>query len=168
MTVHPGSRPAGDRAAGRLVTAERLGAWLLKCNADTSDLPARSAPGTRVDRWCVQPTYRIALMAAGQPVIFWVSGSRGPLPRGIWGVGYLTGPPVVGAVVAAPSRGRWSAPLDLTLLPAELRVRREELRRDARLDDLEVFRQPMAANPSFVTTEQLTVITEYVSWPLAR
>ncbi len=141
----------------RRVTLDNLGAWLLKGNADNADLAGRFAREPRVGTWCVQPGYRTRLMSSGQPVVFWASGSRGRLPYGVWGVGRLAGAPVLGA-----DDGRWRVPLDLRIFDEQHRVRREELRGDDRLADIEVFRQPQAANPSFLTTEQFAALLDYL------
>ena len=125
------------------VTDDNLGAWLIKGNADRADLFSLS----KVTRWCVQPSYRTALMRAGQPVLFWGSGSkRRDVAYGVWGLGRVTGPPADGAV-----------PLDLDIWSADW-VARSTLRLLPGLYDLEVLRQPQGSNPSYVTKEQLAII----------
>jgi hypothetical protein len=144
--------PAPDRPERR-VHLDDLGAWLVKGNADQADLVGRFASDARVTRWCVQPSYRLGLMRAGQPVLFWASGSRRrDVPYGIWGVGRLTGPP------APTADGSWQIPLDLVIAPPAGRLRREILRADPELVELEVLRQPQAANPSFVTVRLFAAI----------
>jgi hypothetical protein len=140
-----------------VITLDDLGAWLLKGNADAVDLAARFAQRPHVDRWCVRPGYRMRLMRAGQPVLFWASGSRGRLPYGIWGSGRLAGAPELD-----PADGRWHVPLDLDIAGPAGRVRREELRADPRLRDLEVLRQPQGSNPSYVTVAQMAALSGYV------
>jgi hypothetical protein len=148
-----------DDGGDRRVTTANLGAWVLKGNADRADLAARFALDPHVTRWCVQPSYRTRLMRAGQPVLFWASGSsRRDLPYGIWGCGRLTGPAELD-----PEDFRWRACLDLTISPPDGWVSRTSLRCDAALADLEVLRQPQAANPSFVTHPQFAVIQAYLS-----
>jgi hypothetical protein len=142
----------------RRVRLADLGAWLLKGNADRADLAARFAREPRVGQWCVQPSYRTRLMRAGQPVLFWASGSHGTLPYGIWGVGTLAGAPALD-----PRDGRWHVPLDLTIGAPDTWLPRGELRADRRLAALEVFRQPQAANPSFVTVEQFAALTGHLA-----
>ena len=132
----------------RTVTAENLGAWVLKGNADRVDLAGRFADEPRVGQWCVRPGYRARLMRAGQPVVFWASGRR----AGVWGVGSLAG----------PVDAEWHVPLDLTIAPEPLRVPRSVLRGDARLVDIEVFRQPQASNPSFLTIEQFAALRDHL------
>jgi hypothetical protein len=141
----------------RAVNLDDLGAWLLKGNADRADLVSRFAREPDVWNWCVQPGYRARLMRAGQPVVFWASGSAQRLPYGVWGLGRLTGSPELD-----PRDGRWHAPLDLTILPPAQRVPRSELRSDPRLATIEVFRQPQAGNPSFLTVAQFRALAEYL------
>src|SRR4051794_27060131 len=94
-----------------LVDLANLGAWLLKGNADRRDLAARFAVDPHVDRWGVHPSYRTRLMAAGQPVLFWGSGSRNRrLAYGIWGLGEVAGP----ARYDVEAR-RWTVPLELVI-----------------------------------------------------
>jgi hypothetical protein len=138
------------------VTENDLGAWLLKGNADHTDLIGRFRLDPRIERWCVRPGYRARLMRAGQPVVFWASGSRGRLPYGIWGRGRLTGPAQIGP------DGQWSVPLDLRILPATQWVTREQVRADPRLGDVEVLRQPQAGNPSFLSVAQFTALSDHL------
>jgi hypothetical protein len=89
-------------------------------------------------------------MRAGQPVLFWASGSRRrDVAYGVWGLGRLTGPAVDGSV-----------PLDLTISDRSAWLSRELLRTIPALRDLEVLRQPQAANPSFVTAAELETIAQ--------
>ncbi|MBF5028948.1 hypothetical protein IRY44_04250 [Micromonospora sp. ANENR4] len=141
----------------RRVTVDDLGAWLIKGNADAVDLTARFSADPRVTDWCVRPGYRLRLMRAGQPVVFWASGSRGRALYGVWGVGRIAAPPEPGAPGEA-----WTAPLDLTILDEPLRVRREVLRADPRLAGAEVLRQPQAANPSYLTVAEFDALRAYL------
>ena len=157
----------GPRAVGntppmldsRRVRLDDLGAWLLKGNADHTDLADRFARDPQVSRWCVQPTYRLHLMRAGQPALFWASGSRRrDVPYGIWGFGELTGPARHDA-----DHGGWWVPLRLVIAARPERLPREALRADPELADLEVLRQPQGANPSFVTIRQWAAIERHRS-----
>ena len=140
----------------RRIHLDDLGAWLLKGNADHTDLAGRFEQDRRVTRWCVRPSYRLGLMRAGQPVLFWASGNRRrDLAYGIWGFGELTGP------ARRDDVDGWSVPLDLLIVDDAARVPRQTLRADPHLADLEVLRQPQAANPSFVTVRQLAAIERH-------
>jgi hypothetical protein len=154
-----------------VITVDDLGAWLLKANGDTSDVAARAARGEHVKRWCVQRSYRTALMEAGQPVVLWVSGSRRVVP-GLWAVGTLTGAATDDRVLptghidttdGARAARRQHVPVTLRWLDAADRVARDAVRADPRLADLEVLRQPMAANPSFATRAQWTALLDHLS-----
>jgi hypothetical protein len=139
----------------RRVRLEDLGAWLIKGNADEVDLTGRFARDPIVRRWCVQPSYRTRLMRAGQPVVFWASGSRARLGYGIWGAGRLIGEP------QRDSDGeRLWVPLDLTVWEPGLRVGREQVRADSRLADLEILRQPQGSNPSYLTVRQFAALRD--------
>lgn len=143
------------------VTRGRLGAWLLKCNPAAWDLRGFVASGqTKLTSWAVHPSYRTELMNAGDRVLFWVSGSgRDGFVRGVWGSGDLVAEP---EPWSESSPGFWRnadghhgvrarVGVDIRLWPAP--VPDTELR-SAGVDDLEVQRQPFAANPSWVTTAQ--------------
>jgi hypothetical protein len=134
-----------------------LGAWLLKGANDRRDLAARFARDPHVNMWGVHPSYRTELMAAGQPVLFWGSGSAHRLPYGIWGLGEVTGPPFY-----SHEAGRWVVPLDLVIRDQQDWVRREELRGDPRLAQIEVLRQPQGSNPSYLTRTEFEALRAYL------
>ncbi|MEU4623193.1 hypothetical protein AB0G04_24865 [Actinoplanes sp. NPDC023801] len=139
----------------RALNLEDLGSWLLKANGMTSDIAEVAARREPVRRFCVRPGYRARLMAAGQPVLLWVSGDRRRVTPGIWAAGELTGPALV-------ADGKLRVPLELRWLDDDRRVHRDTVRSDGRLADLEVLRQPQAANPSFVTAEQMAALRAYL------
>ena len=141
-------------ADSRRITADSLGAWLLKGNADRADLRGRFARDPRVERWCVQRSYRLDLMCAGQPVLFWASGSRHrEVAYGVWGAGRLCGP----ARRETDGPGWW-VPLDLTITGPSGWIPRAELRAHPELAGLEVLRQPQAANPSYVSVAEFEAL----------
>jgi hypothetical protein len=147
----------------RRISPDDLGGWLLKGNADHTDLAGRFAQDPRLTRWCVRPSYRLGLMRAGQPVLFWASGSRRrDLAYGIWGFGELTGP------ARRDDDAGWWVPLRLSVADESARVPRPTLRADPDLADLEVLRQPQAPNPSFVTVRQLAAIHRHRVTRLGR
>jgi hypothetical protein len=93
-------------------------------------------------------------MTAGQPVVFWASGNRRrDYPYGIWGLGRLAG-------TAREDAGGWWVPLDLVISDRTRFVGRAAVRADPRLADLEVLRQPQAANPAFLTVAEFSVVRE--------
>jgi hypothetical protein len=157
----------------RTVDRERLGAWLLKCNPAAWDLRGFLATGERrLTSWSVQPGYRSALMAPGDRALFWVSGDgRQGFARGLWGLGHVL---AEAESWSEATRGFWRAgdghhgirarvEVDIALLDEA--VSDGELRRVG-IDDLEVQRQPFAANPSWVSTDQLAALSDLLPpWP---
>ena len=157
----------------RTVERARLGAWLLKCNPAAWDLRGFLDSGERrVTSWSVQPGYRSALMAPADRALFWVSGDgRQGFPRGLWGLGHVR---AEAEAWSEGDRGFWRAAdghhgirarveVDIALLDEP--VTDAELRA-AGVADLEVQRQPFAANPSWVTTEQLAALVDLLPpWP---
>ncbi|MFB9415344.1 MULTISPECIES: hypothetical protein [Dactylosporangium] len=137
-----------------MVSLDNLGAWLLKANGNTSDIAEVAARREPIPHWCVQPSYRTDLMAAGQPLLFWVSGRRHP---GVWATGELTGPASWDLV---PHQRKLRVPLRLRWLDEHHRIPRPALLADPELAALEVLRQPQAANPSFVTKSQLAAVQQ--------
>src|SRR5689334_20861672 len=134
----PGGQAARRAYRGgvmRAVTIENLGAWLLKANGVTSDIAEVAARQQPIQSWCVRAGYRARLMAAGQPVIFWISGDRRRVMPGIWAVGELSGRPTV-------TDGKLRVPLELHWLDKDRRVHRDTVRADGGLTTLEVLRQP--------------------------
>lgn len=129
------------------ITRADLGAWLLRCNPSNNAAVIRLADvGGRVSEWCVVGNYRSAMMTSGDRVLLWVSGDGRLLARGIWGTGVVTAPArrpaAVGGLIVA---------VDIPLSTAAVTDR--ELRACG-IDDLEVQRQPMGSNPSWVSEAQ--------------
>lgn len=137
------------------VSLADLGAWLLKANGVTSGIVEVARRREPVRRWCVREGYRARLMAAGQPVLLWISGDRRRVAPGVWAIGELTGP-------AAVTEGRLRVPLEWRWLDEGQRVHRDTARADERLAALEVLRQPQGANPSFVTVAQMAALESYL------
>lgn len=102
------------------------------------------ASGKAHEWWCVADNYRTRLMAEGHPVLFWVSGPR---RRGVWGAGHLTG-------VAVPGE-RWKVPTDISLFDEPILA--EKL---FHFPELEVFRSPQQANPSWIDRDAWSRISE--------
>ena len=130
----------------RALSTDSLGAWLVKASG--------AAPSTRehvragfagVETWCTRPTYRTDLVAAGQPVLLWVSGSEPGLPAGIHAHGRTTGPARDGV-------------MPIVLVPLDQPLLRSELVGHPDLPALEVLRMPAGSNPSYVTPGQLEVL----------
>jgi hypothetical protein len=97
---------------------------------------------------CVRPTYRLELMAAGQPCLLWVSGRDRP---GVHALGAVAGP--VSDDVDGPA-----VPVRLTLLPEP--IPRSDLLTDPRMRDAEVLRMPAGSNPSWLSGEQFVAVLD--------
>lgn len=134
--------------AARALSAESLGAWLLKARGDEPETQAhvRSA-FAHVQTRCVRPSYRTELVVAGQPALLWVSGNAPGLPAGIYAHGRTTGVAEGGVI-----------PVELAPLTPPLL--RSELLGHPVLGAMEVLRMPAGSNPSYVTREQLAALTD--------
>jgi hypothetical protein len=167
----PGDPATGTRGAqdwykvrmAHRITRGNLGAWLLRCNpGNEPDLPRLIARGGhRIERWCVAGNYRSRMMAAGDPIVFWVSGDGRRLVRGIWGIGRVLGVdglPQPADHHTAPNPGsigldrRPRVSVDIPLLPEGVS---DAALRDWGINDLEVQVQPQGSNPSWISTGQL-------------
>ncbi|HXH77677.1 hypothetical protein [Nocardioides sp.] len=148
------------------ISADNLGAWLIKCQPRVNpELPRsiRAGDTQPITRWCVADNYRSRMMGPGDRAVLWVSGDGRELARGIWGLGWVTGPvrPMVDEL--GVETDKLEVPLHLPLLSSGLRA--EEIKA-AGVTDLEVLRLPQGSNPSWVSLDQLTVLAELVDeWP---
>jgi hypothetical protein len=115
------------------LTPDDVACWVLKTAGDV-------VVG-EVSR-CVRPSYRLGLMAPGQPCLLWRSGRHDP---GVHALGVLTGVPRDGAV-----------PVRFT--PLAEPVPRAELVDDPVFAAAEVIRMPAGSNPSWLTAEQYAVV----------
>ena len=147
----------------RPITQQNLGAWLLRCNPKNEpELPELvGAGGHRIKRWCVANNYRSRMMAAGDPIVFWVSGNGRLLVRGIWGIGRVVGTDGFRRLSAGHrSTSRSVSELleppkvdvDIPLLSEGISDR---LLQAAGIGDLEVQLQPQGSNPSWISVDQL-------------
>lgn len=156
----------------RAITLENFGAWLIKCDPNTWDFVAFVKDGNDyIDDWSVVEGYRSRTMQAHDRIIFWKSGNQPGYPRGIWGIGHVTGPahdvvsedPGYWLDDAARLKATYSVSVYIPLF--EEPVTDAELRA-AGIDDLEVQKMPGGSNPSWVTAEQLERLNDLLGeWP---
>ena len=126
------------------VRRELLGAWLMRRNPAFLDVTALVESDITA-RWCVRPSYRLGLIRPGDPLLLWLSG-RDPLhPRGLWAIGEMAGHSDRETV-------------EIRLRPLSRPLTDLELRSHG-IDDLEVQRQPMGSNPSWVSRRQWSRIS---------
>jgi hypothetical protein len=156
----------------RAITSANFGAWLIKCDPNIWDFVAFVKDGNDyIDDWSVVEGYRSRMMQAQDPIIFWKSRNQPGYPRGIWGIGHVTGP---AHYVVRGERGYWlndDARMKAiytvsTYIPLlEQPVTDAELRA-AGINDLEVQKMPGGSNPSWVTAEQLERLKDLLGeWP---
>ena len=109
--------------------------------------PDAVAPGwsqgtaQELDR-CVRRSYRLELMAPGQPCLLWISGRDHP---GVHALGVLTDR-------VAEGDGGPVVAVRLTRLAEP--VHRADLLADPAVRDAEVLRMPAGSNPSWLSTAQ--------------
>jgi hypothetical protein len=133
---------------GRLTSAD-VACWVLKSTVPPTGIVAGWRPGTvqELNR-CLRPSYRLDLMATGQPCLLWLSGRDRP---GVHALGSLAGPP--GHDDSGPV-----VPVRLTLLAQP--VDRAELLGDPVARHAEVFRMPAGSNPSWLSREQYRAVLD--------
>jgi hypothetical protein len=120
------------------LTADDVACWVLKTAGDVV-----AGELTR----CVRPSYRLRLMAPGQPCLLWRSGRQSP---GVHALGVLTG------AVREDEGGGPVVPVRLT--PLDEPVPRVELVADPVFREAEVIRMPAGSNPSWLSAEQYAVV----------
>ena len=109
------------------------------------------APGTACSLTrCVRSSYRLDLMAPGQPCLLWLSGRADP---GVHALGTVDGP------VGADGDGS-VVPVRLVLLDEP--VPRADLLADPRMQAAEVLRMPAGSNPSWLSAEQFAAVLDRV------
>jgi hypothetical protein len=128
---------------------------VLKSTAAPAELAPGWRPGTTQELTrCVRLSYRLDLMAPGQPCLLWVSGRDRP---GVHALGSLAGPP--GADGSGPV-----VPVRLTLLAEP--VDRADLLSDPVARYAEVLRMPAGSNPSWLSREQFRAVLDRLGpWP---
>lgn len=137
--------------------AATFGAWLLKSRPNTAATDSwREAGFTGETTRCVRKSYRLDLVAAGQPVLLWISGQDADLPAGIHAQGRTTGGVRPGVANDPPVMGVELRPVDPVVLRRDVQLHPE-------LSQLEVIRAPVGSNPSYVTRRQLDELRRV--WP---
>ena len=129
------------------LTGDDVACWVLKTRLAPEEIDAGWQAGTeRALSRCVRPSYRVDLMAAGQPVLLWLSGREQP---GVHAVGVLAGP------VTTDADGP-VVPVRLARLAEP--VGRAELLADPIACSAEVLRMPAGSNPSWLSRPQFDVV----------
>jgi hypothetical protein len=133
------------------LTPGDVACWVLKSTRPPGELAAGwVAPASRLLSRCVRRSYRLDLMAAGQPCLLWLSGRESP---GVHALGA-----VCGAVEDRPEGP--VVPVRLTLLADP--VPRADLLADPRTRAAEVLQMPAGSNPSWLSAEQFAAVLDRV------
>jgi hypothetical protein len=139
---------------GRLTGAD-VACWVVKTSRPPGALVPGWRPGASADLTrCVRTSYRLGLMAAGQPCLLWLSGRDRP---GLHAIGRLTGTP------ETHHDDIPAVPLRLTLLDEP--VPRADLLADPRTRDAEVLRMPAGSNPSWLSPDQFAAVLARIGRP---
>ena len=122
---------------------------MLKSTRPPAAIDAGWRPGdARSLTRCVRRSYRLELMAPGQPCLLWLSGRDRP---GVHALGAITGD------VEDDADGP-TVPVRLILLPEP--VARADLLGDPRMRDAEVLRMPAGSNPSWLSPSQFDAVLD--------
>lgn len=140
-------------APARSVTAEALGAWVIKCNPRKTAVEPMRAAGAAKASWCVADNYRSRLIRPGHRVLFWVSAHP---RRGIWGAGRIAGDLTTddGTLQVSVRIPLFAEPITAAQLGAVPGLR-----------DMEVFRAPQQSNPSWLTAAEWAQIEPLLPFP---
>lgn len=131
------------------LTPPDVACWVLKSSRTPAAIDTGWRPGAaRSLTRCVRRSYRLSLLAPGQPCLLWVSGRHRP---GVHALGIVEGP-------VEDDEGGAAVPVRLTLLPAP--VLRSELLGDPRMREAEVLRMPAGSNPSWLSHEQFDAVLD--------
>jgi hypothetical protein len=136
------------------LTSGDVACWVLKSTRP----PAELLPGWRTGTVaaltrCVRASYRLELMAAGQPCLLWLSGRKQP------------GVHALGRLAAAPEPGPDGPTVAVRLTLLTEPVARADLLADTRARDAEVLRMPAGSNPSWLSVTQFAAILARVEEP---
>jgi hypothetical protein len=134
--------------------AGEVACWVLKSSRAPAELvPGWSAGATHELSRCVRASYRLELMAPGQPCLLWLSGRDRP---GVHALGTLSGRPEIGP-------GGPEVAVRLTLL--EVPLPRADLLADPDTRDAEVLRMPAGSNPSWLSARQYAAVLARMGRP---
>jgi hypothetical protein len=136
---------------GARLAAADVACWVLKTARPPGELVPGWAPGSEreLDR-CLRRSYRLGLMAAGQPCLLWLSGRERP---GVHATGILAGQ-------ARDGPGGPEIAVRLTLLAEP--VPRAVLLADPDAREAEVLRMPAGSNPSWLSPGQYAAVRRHL------
>ena len=145
-----------------------VGAWLFKANPAVWDGLAFLKSGADVDSWRMAPSYRVDLVAPGQPAVLWVTGpANGPHVPGVWAVGEVAGE--VFEDVGDPDDDLWRDQgarhqvrpyVELTLAVLSEPISRMDLLDDPRFAEAEIVKRPRMGSPVALRPIELEAILD--------
>ena len=146
-----------------------IGAWLFKANPDVWDILEFLRSGAAVDHWRMTPSYRVDLVAPGQPAVLWVTGpATAPYIPGVWAIGQITGE--VEEDVGDPDDDLWRDRgaqrqvrpyVEMHLEPLAEPISRFDLAGDPRFAEAEILRRPRMGNPVALRPVELEAILDH-------
>ncbi len=164
------------RSIGHLRDGTPIGAWLLKAHPDVWDIIGFIDAGGQIDSWSLTDSYRVELMAPGDPCVLWITGAEGADPTpGLWAIGEITTEPYE---ATSEDDGFWPSDeertkrtlhigVDLQVLPEP--IARGVLADDPRFADAEIFRAPRMGSPLALTPAMYDALETHLDendlWP---
>jgi hypothetical protein len=137
---------------------EDVAAWVLKGSPDIYDVEGALVADDPFESWRLSPSYRLDLIAVGDPCLLWVSGKD----RGFRASGEVTGLPSVDqggtrhwVKLREKKKVRPYLPVDLRPIP---KILEPELLADPRFEGAEVIRIRQMSNPSYLTRSQFEAV----------
>jgi hypothetical protein len=156
------------KAFAELRDGTPVAAWLFKANPDVWDVLAFLRSGADVDSWRMAPSYRVDLVAPGQPAVLWVTGpANGPHVPGVWAVGEISGEVIedvgdpdddMGRDQGARHPVRPHVEMSMTVLAEP--VSRMDLVEDPRFAEAEIVRRPRMGSPVALRPVELEAILD--------
>lgn len=140
-----------------MLVREDVGGWVMKANPVVWDIHAARAAGEELTSFRLTPSYRLDLLAVGDPVLIWVTRDHERrLPAGFMADAEVAGPPRTRSSEAGP---RPYVPLRAAVWWDRI-LTADVVRGHPALMDLEVLRAPRIGNPSYVTPTQLAAVDD--------
>jgi hypothetical protein len=135
-----------------------VAAWMFKANPEVWDVLGAIRHGEPIDSWPMVSSYRVDLVAPGQPCALWVTGGRGAKTTGLWGRGVITGEPYWEVVERKPDEPKPWVEFEMEFLDDAIPLL--ELASDERFARAEIIRAPRVSSPVALTAEQLSAIDD--------
>jgi hypothetical protein len=162
-------RAQGVEPFAELRDGTPIGAWLFKANPEVWDILGFLRGGAAIDQWRMAHSYRVELIAPGQPAVLWVTGpATASYTPGVWAIGTITGE--VGEDVGDPDDDLWRDHgaqrqvrpyVDMHLEPLTEPIGRVDLAADPRFVEAEILRRPRMGNPVALRPVEFDAIVDH-------